>query len=223
MIVGLGLGHDGLYFVPIFPDESGESSVYKVTHDPEQPHPINLDPQDPQSLIVKYGCRGCHWLAGSGSNVAPSLDTTQLAPRILSRLKSERYRQSVADLPATHRARYPLSGKAVRQILKLEELDRVRAWVTQQIAQPGFDRVQSQMPDLGVSEEEAKVISDYLVTEEPSGLARIGVWLGRRIGPLRWRHVVYAYAAGTIMTALAVALLAALWRTHNRTTRSRPE
>jgi hypothetical protein len=94
--------------------------------------------------------------------------------------------------------------------LGLEELDQVRAWVAPQIAQPGFDRVQSQMPDLGVSAEETQIISDYIVTEEPSGLARIGVWLGRQLGPLRWRHVVYAYAAGTIITALACALLVAL-------------
>lgn len=223
MIVGLALADDGLYFVPIFPDENGQSQIYKVTYDPGQPHPINLAQQDPELLIVKYGCRGCHWLAGSGSNVAPSLDTTHLAPRILSRLRSEQYRQSVADLPGAHQAKYLHSSEAIAEILALEELDQVRAWVAQQIAEPGFDQVQSQMPDLGVSEEEAKVISDYLVKEEASGLARIGAWLGPQLGPVRLRHVVYAYAAGTVITALALALLVALWRAHHGTTRSRPE
>jgi hypothetical protein len=210
MIVGLGLGLDGLYFVPIFADESGKSPIYKVTSKPGQNHPVGLTEQDPALLILKYGCRGCHEIAGSGNDVAPSLNSNDLAPRILSRLDSDEYRQSVAGLGAEHWAAHPRSREALDEIARLEGWNRVRAWVAHQIEQPGFDRAQSQMPDLGVSAQESRTISDYIVKDEPSRLAKIGRPLGRLIGPLRLRHVIYAYAFGAVSAALVLAVVGAV-------------
>jgi hypothetical protein len=68
------------------------------------------------------------------------------------------------------------------------------------------------MPNLGISEQEARIISGYIVKEVPSGLMKIGLWFGRSIRPLRLRHVVYAYALGVVSMAVVFAVLAAVLR-----------
>jgi glucose/arabinose dehydrogenase len=211
MIVGLAFGRDGLYFAPLFPEDDGKGRIYKVAQNAEKGHPVNLLERDPEILILKYGCRGCHRIAGSGGNVAPSLDT-DLAPRVLARVTSEQYRQAVAMLPQEHWTRYPGSADAIEDVASQDGLQKVRAWVARQIEQPGFDRAQSQMPNLAIPKQEAGIISDYIVREAPSGLMKVGLWIGRSLRPLRLRHVIYAYALGVVSMAVVCAVLAALWR-----------
>jgi Glucose / Sorbosone dehydrogenase len=211
MVVGLGFGEDGLYFVPLFPDDDGKSRIYRVTSRAGKNHPIDLVERDPEMLLHKYGCRGCHRIAGSGGNVAPSLDTDDLVPRLLSRLTSDQYGQSVAMLPEEHWTRYPRSADAIQDVSSLDGVEKVRAWVARQVEQPGFDRAQSQMPNLGISEQEARIISGYIVKEVPSGLMKIGRWFGQLMRPPRLRHVVYAYALGVVSMAVVFAVVAAVW------------
>ena len=49
--VGLALGPDGLYVVPLLPDSDGKSAILKLTYAPENEHAYTIDNLAPEALI----------------------------------------------------------------------------------------------------------------------------------------------------------------------------
>jgi hypothetical protein len=70
--------------------------------------------------------------------------------------------------------------------------------------EPKFDNPDSGMPNLGVSEEEAEVITSYLVPEAPDLLTRVRIEFKKMIPMLRYRYLVYSFLLG-----FAIALVIA--------------
>jgi glucose/arabinose dehydrogenase/mono/diheme cytochrome c family protein len=213
-VVGVGIGPDGVYFVPIMPDRRGRSAVFKVAYDPKHAHPLIVD-KDAEVLIAEHGCVGCHSIDGAGGTAAPPLDREEMVPRIQSRLESREYAQAVAAVDRLDREPYASYRQARAEVLRAAGEHKVRTWMKYRIIEPRFDDPRAQMPNQGVSEAEARAITAYLMGEGPEGgdvgiveraksaLVRV---LPSRAGP---RELLLFFGGGFLMGACALALL--LW------------
>jgi hypothetical protein len=110
--------------------------------------------------MQQKGCFSCHELDGQGGTAGPSLDQLGLLKRLQYRLNSPAWVAAVQELQGEEFA------DERQEVLDAEGRDRMRLWVKNQILSPGFDNPSSQMPDLGLSEEEAEQISTFLVGED---------------------------------------------------------
>jgi hypothetical protein len=209
-VVGVGLGPDGLYFVPIMPDREGRSAIFKVAFDPAHAHPVVLD-REPSALVVEYGCAGCHSIDGAGGTAAPALDRSRLAAQLEPRLGSRAYLDSLAALDRIGREPYVSYRQARSEVRQATGRDRVRAWLTYRIMEPRFDDPNAQMPALGVRATEARRLAAYLLREgdrsqSPGVLARA---LPAHPGP---RHLLAFWGIGLLMGGAAVVTLRRLRR-----------
>jgi glucose/arabinose dehydrogenase len=168
-VVGLGFGPDGLYFVPLFPNTAGRQAVYKITYNPPQAHPFTLaDDRAPLTLVKEKGCFGCHAVhsLNFGGTAGPPLGGEAMVSRIQARLESQEYLQSLSQLDALPSEPYR-SYKAARQaVVAAKGRERVRTWIKYRLMEPRFDTPSAQMPNLGLSEHEALVITDYLLGQK---------------------------------------------------------
>ncbi|MEW6144853.1 MAG: PQQ-dependent sugar dehydrogenase [Thermodesulfobacteriota bacterium] len=203
-LAGLAAGPDGLYFVPIMPFADGRSAVLKVTYDPENKHPYTLKNEtDAQALLGRYGCYGCHMRneVGWGSS-GPRLDRDLLVKRVSDRLSSEKYIDSVKKLDELDIEPYKSYRNARHEVLNDRGEDRIKTWVRYHIMEPRFDNPNSQMPNLGIKENEAQLMTDYLVDEQID-LKKTG-WkiLVELIPRLKYRYLVYSFLLGIVFTLL---------------------
>lgn len=170
LVVGLAVGPDGLYFAPLLPNAGGQSAVIRISHDPEDPHPYVVGRgAGPVALLSEKGCLSCHQLGGEGGTTGPNLDNLGLLKRLQDRLNSPAYAEAVEQLGGDE------FEDERRDVLDADGRERLRLWVKNQILSPGFDNPSSQMPDLGLTEEEAETISAYLVGDQKSGVSG---WFG---------------------------------------------
>lgn len=200
IVSGVAVGPDGLYFVPTLPDAAGESTVYKVTYNPADPHPFNLvDLADPLAMMEEKGCFGCHQLEERERTIGPSLAQGPLVARLETRLNSAAYGEAVAEIDRLVEEPYVRYGEARAAVLAAEGEEKVRLWVMYHIMEPKFDNPYSQMPNLGLTEAEAGLITDYLLRKKG--------WLeqGQEVilavlpaAPLP-RHLLMAFAGGLVV------------------------
>lgn len=168
ILVGVGIGPDGLYYAPILPDASGFSSIYKVTYDESDTYPNKLDRAvSAEGLLDTRACYGCHVIDRSGWGTAgPRLDTDSLSGVILQRLDSPEYRETVKKLDELDIEPYKTYRHARQEVLQKEGIDKVRTWVKFRLLEPRFDNPYSQMPNLGLTDHEAALLTDYLVKDD---------------------------------------------------------
>jgi hypothetical protein len=98
-----------------------------------------------------------------------------------------------------------LSYAAARQdVRESQGAERIRTWVQYRLQEPRFDNPDAQMPNPGLTAEEAAEIADLLLAQ-PGGWERAKETL-RDFLPslLNWRHLLYAFLGG----AAAMLLLA---------------
>jgi hypothetical protein len=205
-LVGLAAAPDGLYFVPIMPLADGRSAVLKVAYDPESKHPYTLmNETDAQTLLGRYGCYGCHMRneVGWGSS-GPRLDRDLLVKRVSDRISSEKYIDSVNKLDELDIEPYKSYRSARHEVLNNRGEDRIKTWVQYHIMEPRFDNPNSQMPNLGIKENEAEILTDYLVDEQID--LKITGWkiLGKLVPRLKYRYLVYSFLLGIVFTLLIV-------------------
>ena len=217
MLVGLGFGSDGLYFVPLNPDDRGISSVYKVTYRGGQASPITRSALE---IMGQKGCFACHSLRDTGGSVAPPLDREGLVSRIETRLNSPEYLQTIANVDQIDREPFTSFKQARNEVLSSRGIEQVRTWIKYRVQEPRFDNANAIMPNLAVSQQEASVIADFLVApvETPG---RIDRWIDRVSNLLprpRKRHLAYFFAGGFV---LGVAALASSWATLRALSRRR--
>jgi glucose/arabinose dehydrogenase/mono/diheme cytochrome c family protein len=217
VVVGVGVGPDGVYFVPLMPDRTGRSAVLKVVYDPARAHPVLVE-RDPEVLIAEHGCAGCHRIKGAGGTAAPPLDRPDLVQSLRERLESEAYREHVAAVDRLDQEPYRSYRKARAEVLQANGLDQVRVWMKYRLVEPRFDDPRAQMPNLGLSEGEARTITAYLMGDEVDGAgtgpvervkAAVAAALPAPAGP---RELVLFFGAGLILGAVGLAALAWLWR-----------
>jgi hypothetical protein len=211
VVVGVGMGSDGLYFAPIMPNQEGRTPIFKVAYNPSQAHPFLItSEQNPRSLMNDKGCFGCHSLNGSGGVAGPPLDRDPLLASIQARLGSEAYRLSLADLDRIDREPFRSYKAARAEILAAEGMQQVRLWTKYHIMEPRFDNPSSQMPNLAVSDQEAIAISDYLLRSPASLVDRAkGIILALLPPQLLPRHLLLFFSAGFVVGTLF--LVALIW------------
>lgn len=212
-VVGLAFGRDGLYFAPLYPNQEGTSAILKVVHNPAVGHPFIIGrDEDAETLMLASGCLGCHRRPIPGEATwPPPLDRATLADRLQKRLNSDQYVESLKQLDRVDARPEPAYKEGRRQVLAARGRERVRVWLRYQITQPGFDNPFSQMPNLGVSDVQALIISRFLLEEDKTESDRL-IARGKRFlerlspGGPRYRHVVFAFFAGLIVPFLVFGL-----------------
>jgi hypothetical protein len=214
--VGLGFGLDALYVVPLMADREGRSAILRITYDPETGHPYDLADLEkyrkrPRALLADRGCLGCHAMSEGVHMVGPSLDRSLLGERIAERLDDPSYRETLEGLDRRGEAFWRSYQPQREEVLRATGTEQVWLWTKYHILEPRFDNPLSQMPNLGLSEEEATIITDYLVPDRSVADIVAGM-MGQVLGRPRYTHVVAALAIGGTGGLLLAGLLASLWR-----------
>lgn len=205
-LVALAIGPDGLYFVPIMPISDGRSVVFKVSYDPEAKHRYTLaNDRTAPVLLEKYSCFGCHTYGEIGwGTIGPKLDTEKLVTRVSERLDDGMYEDRVRELDTLDAEPYKSYREERTEVMQKKGIEKVRTWVKYHIMEPKFDNPDSGMPNLGVSEEEAELITLFLVPEAPDLRRRVYDEFNKMIPILRYRYLVYSFLIG-----FAIALVIA--------------
>jgi len=168
VVAGLGFGPDGLYFLPMLPDQGGTSPVLKLQYNPTVEFPYLLETEaNPIVLLNTHGCFACHTLNNNdGGTVGPVLDRDFLVPTVATRLNSEEYIDSVKALDQLDQEPFASFRDARQAVQQAQGIEKVRLWLEYRIQEPRFDDPTAQMPDLGISQEQARIISNFLVGAE---------------------------------------------------------
>ncbi len=214
-VIGLALGHDGLYFVPLYPGPNGEGAVLKAVFTSADTEQAVLSELDPYAIMNANGCFGCHQLGGEGGNLGPSLDRDALLERIQNRLNSPEYQNALRDLEQVGEEPFITYAQAREEVLAEKGVEQVRLWIMYHLLEPRFDDPNAQMPDLGLTMEEAQVLSSHLLTNrkgsliDPASLTafKIRELVDSRLQPLRYRHLLIAFVAGFGFAGFSIAIL----------------
>lgn len=183
-VTATAFGPDGLYFARILPQASGSSPLYKVVPSEATNHDALIEASG--DLIASSGCLGCHVRKGEGGNVGPPLNFDDVhLERLEDRLSSDEYLARIAQVDQIDSAPFNQYTEARREVLEAEGREKVRTWLEYRLREPRFDQPSSQMPNLGLSEEEAERIAalllddaegagDALTTADDGLVARVG-------------------------------------------------
>lgn len=220
MIVGADFGPDGLYFVPLFPDPEGVSTVLKLRYSPGDEHPFVLEEEaDPLQIMDELGCFGCHTLNNNqGGTIAPLLDRDQLVSRLTTKLNSAEYFQQLADADLLEEEPFVSFVGAREVVRKAEGEEKIRAWIQYTIQEPRFDGPGDRMPSLGIGGEEALLIAEYLLKEQQdAGVMQNIKQVLRILTPDAYgrKHILLAFFAGLVTAGPILLLTMRLIRIRN--------
>jgi len=218
--VDAAVGPDGLYVVPLRPvgGDEGPGAILKITHNVEASHPFVLGRA--KELMRQKGCTGCHRDAPNAP--APALEPIKLTQRLMRRLSSETYERRSRRLDERDEPPFERYEEARRKIRQAEGIEKVRLWIKHRLLHPRFDDPDAQMPDLGLSEQEARVLTDHLVRKPPDRgpIAATRELVVSYIPNPRLRHLAYfgiaGFLAGSLCTAAATGALTLLKRRRKR-------
>jgi glucose/arabinose dehydrogenase len=216
-VTGLAFGPDGLYFSLLYADKHDKARILKVTYHPgERSHPDVLQIDNPARLILTKGCIGCHTLDDQwdlGGTVGPPLVRGgELVQRLLARLNSAAYTESVKHLgPSPAGARFSFEN-ARQEVLASTGVAKVKTWMKYFLQEPGFDKSYvPQMPALGLQEGEAMLLANYLAgeTKQPAARKLLSFFpeppYGRRV-------LAFSLLAGMVIGGGVYGALTLSWR-----------
>lgn len=218
--VGLALGSDGVYIVPLMPDSEGRSAILRLSHAPDRAHTNVIEPSlDPVALLNKYACIACHkFSAGPGyGEVGPAINRRTLAGDLSVRLNDAGY---LAQLDAVDAMTIEpqLSQQATRDALRdAEGTQRVRLWVRSHLLEPRFDRGHSMMPTLGLSEAEADALTEWLLAPGLKPGADTRARLGGLMPEPTRMNMALSFIAGGVCGVCGLSAL--MWLIRHRRTR----
>jgi glucose/arabinose dehydrogenase len=218
--VGVALGPDGLYLAPLFPvrgGPGGKGAVLKITYAPDRARQGSaLGPDERvEHNMIQTGCYNCHGRQPTDLNVAPPLDRQTLVPRIITRLDSSEYPLRSQQIDKIQLEPYVSFRAARQQVLAAQGKERARLWMKYRVLEPRFDQTASAMPTLGVTEQEAEEMADYLMRQNIGDIGVSGFFM--RIaqpyvwGPASRRHLPGAFAMGFV-SACGLLFGARSWR-----------
>lgn len=122
------------------------------------------------------------------------------------RVSSPEYSALVRELDETGREPFSSFREARRKVLETQGLDKVRTWIKYRIMEPRFDSPHARMPNMGISERDAGMIADYLLSEERvdrnSADMRVMRFMRNYIPRLKYRYLVYSFLLGSAATLL---------------------
>lgn len=221
----LAFGPDGLYFAPIYPTDDNGSPILKVAKNAQTPHPFLLArEEDPHALFMEKGCVSCHTIRGRGGNEGPPLDKDALLAS-LSRLSTKEYEAESIALDSLTQDPFPAFKDARAAVRKTSGLEKTRLWIRYRLMEPRFDTRITRMPAMGLSEREATLVADYLLSESAGLTSQERQVIEMRAGsqqassgikplltrllpyPLGARHLLLAFTVGAALAAAAILLL----------------
>ncbi|MGB2692784.1 MAG: PQQ-dependent sugar dehydrogenase [Thermodesulfobacteriota bacterium] len=213
LLTGLGIGPDGLYFVPLYPDAQGQSSVFKVQYDESDSHPYKIwHETGKRKVLSDKGCLGCHSFFGlPGGNVGPNLDTEPLVKRLNKRLNSKEYLESLIQIDKLDTEPYISYKDARQKVLQEEGQEKLRTWIKFHLMEPRFDNPSAQMPNLGISEEDAIILTDFLLDNTNTNETGNG-FISSYIPQLQYKHLVYSLVMGGFLSFLVLLVFYMLYR-----------
>lgn len=184
------LGPDGIYTAPMVPGPDGASPVLRLRHDPTRAHARTVQARSGlESLsglgpLGAHGCVSCHQFegGGGGGGIGPSLDRFGVLWRLTKRLNSAEYEAQVARVDALTEEPFARWGEARRAVLAAQGIERTWTWLLYFLQETRFDRPETQMPNLGLTEREAKEVR-----------ARLFETVQLSAGPLWQRGLRYAW------------------------------
>jgi len=222
IIVGVAMGPDGLYFAPLLSNDAELGTVFKVQYDPANAHPFILSNESgPQAIIAQKGCASCHEINGAAGGISgPSLETESLILRLDERLNLEAYMEQLNNVDSLDEKPFINYAEARQEVRQAQGIERVYLWVFYHILQPKFDNPAALMPSLGLNKEEARILTDYLIGEVPlvevedkgepiaideensinMYLSDVKGWVSEILPTLRYRHLVFAFLTGFILS-----------------------
>jgi hypothetical protein len=225
--VGVAVGSDGMYIASLYPVRSDRGAILKLRYDPDNAHP-NVIGRDlaGRALMIEHGCFGCHGERPVDVNFGPPLDPQTLVPRLVAKLESRQYAEEVAQVDALTSEPFNSFRDARAQIMAADGVERVRLWMKHFLLEPNFDRRVSAMPNLGLAEEEAVQIADYLINRSDAGahqrgaiFARLASVARKLFSGLNYRHMPIILAFGFL---LGVAFVGLAWLLLSKLRKRRP-
>jgi glucose/arabinose dehydrogenase len=210
MVVAVAFGPDGLYFAPLYENQAGQTSIYKIVPDATNSYPYRpLQVEDPRQILRERGCLGCHQINGDGGfggAAGPPLSRELLIANIQARLNNAQYRQLLADLDKLEEEPWVSTRPARAAVLNAEGEAAIRQWIINQIVEPRWDNRGSQMPNLGVSPAEAAIIADYLLAK-PADRG----WLTQVMTLLRSRLAWASFGIGIVVGVIGLMAVNWVW------------
>lgn len=155
--IGVAVGPDGLYVVPMLPLTEDGGAVVKLRYDPAGPHPVLTSSQrglfTPHGLIhlTSLGCTGCHNINGVGGGIGPSLTNFDITWNLSKRLNSPGFEETLMARSSDEPGAPSWLETAKREILAASDMDRVWVWLGYYLRDPRFAEPEVQMPDLDLS------------------------------------------------------------------------
>lgn len=218
--VGVAIGPDGIYIACLYPirkEKAARGAILRIAHEPENLFTRHLDEDDQAHLLMtRKGCYSCHGQKPNDLNVAPPLDRETLVPRILERLHSPDYTRIAHELDQLDTEPHKSHRAARAAVLKAHGMQQANLWMRYHILEPMFDRKASAMPNLGLTETEARQIADYLERRNVGDIGITGFFKSLAhpliVGPPKRRHLVGATVIGF---GMAIGLLLP-WRAYRR-------
>lgn len=162
--VGLAIGPDGVYVVMLLPDVDGSTSVLKLTYQPGKQEIAEIDALDLDSIIEKSACYACHIIDNGGwANTGPSIDRTELGNKLLTRLESQAYIDQSNFIDTLQAEPYTSYRSIRKNIRETSGSEKVSSWLFHRLQEPRFDQQSIAMPNLGLSDQEASKLRDWLL------------------------------------------------------------
>jgi hypothetical protein len=214
-VTGISNGGDGIYFSPLAPETAGESPVLKLLYSPDEPHPVGIEPIN-RDLFHAFGCVGCHTRDDVGGDVGPSLDffEPENRDRILSAILSDDFEDSLRSLDQRPEL-FASSRDTRKEVLSASGLARLHAYVKHKVLDPTFADPEAQMPDLGLTEEEAEAVASELASPWEIRIYDLGLGV-RGFIPLPATRVGDVIAGGIVGGFLVAVASAAFWLVRRR-------
>lgn len=221
--VSVAFGVDGLYVIPILPDEKGTSSVLKISYDPDVGHPHGfIDRTDPILIVSNYQCIQCHRINGKGGQLGPELNET-LFTKIEQRLHSEEYEARVLELDALEKDPFKKYKPMRQTIINTLGQERMFLWLKTYLQEPKFDNQKNMMPNPDMSEREAEIVATHLLQAKmkkedrpPTIHDHIRLTMARWTPELRYRHVLIAFVLGSFLSFFVLLLMLLAYRFFKR-------
>jgi cytochrome c2 len=164
-IAAMAIGQDGVYFAPLLGSNEGNWSIYRLSYSPGENHPFGIDSLTSATQILKEkNCWACHSLNGSGGEVGPNLDYLDLIERLSNRLNSNEYVTQLDAIDMLQVEPFVSFIEERDEIRNLEGSDLLESWMVSHLIEPKFDNPGAQMPNLGLTKDQAKSITSFLLT-----------------------------------------------------------
>ena len=165
-VSGVAIDGEGLVFTALLPGSDGVTGLYRLRFDPKNALANTIGASTDAGILREFGCLSCHRYQGEGGNVGPALDATALRYRMTD-LFTEEYERATQELDSLSQSPWVDYRDAREEVLNAEGDDRTLTWLKYRIMEPRFDRIDAQMPTLGINEADAEHLAGILFRPSP--------------------------------------------------------